>query len=500
MPVCCIDQRVWVWEVLELSSVERALRTAYRTGVPLDLRGRPSVDVRSEMIAELLLDGPPPRSGSTARVHLLGARVAGRLDLTGARVDAPVRLQHCVFEEPVVLDHAALGSVDLDGSELPAISAESLQVVRWFGMRQARVAGDVWLRHIRVGGSLDLDGTIFSGPVNLQRAVIDGDARLGHGAAFNAGLRLDGSRIAADLNIAQATARAPAGVAALNASGVIIGGGVWAHDLVADGTVMLIGARATMAMTFQGSVLRHPDGDALLLIEAQTALLTLRPAPASAGMIVLRDAHVGRLIDDPVGWPDRCRVELTGLTYERVSRRSGDTTAWAAKQRLAWMARYGTGFAPGPYDQLAAALQRDGREHDANEVLRMRERLRHRAMGRIGAMWGAVQDVVIGFGYRPARALLWLVAVLATASGWFVWSGPLDPIKQGEAPTWDPFMYTLDLLVPLVDLGHEHAWDPVGADKAVAVLVMVAGWILATTVVAGAGRALRRTSGTSPTR
>jgi hypothetical protein len=46
--------------------------------------------------------------------------------------------------------------------------------------------------------------------------------------------------------------------------------------------------------------------------------------------------------------------------------------------------------------------------------------------------------------------------------------------------------------VPLVDLGHERAWDPVGADKAAAVLIIAAGWVLATTVVAGAGRALRR--------
>jgi hypothetical protein len=113
-------------------------------------------------------------------------------------------------------------------------------------------------------------------------------------------------------------------------------------------------------------------------------------------------------------------------------------------------------------------------------------------MGRLGAMWGTVQDVAIGFGYRPARALLWLIVVLAAGGGWFAWTGPLRPVKPGEGPTWDPLLYTLDLLVPLVDLGHERAWDPVGADKAVAVVVIAAGWILATTVVAGAGRALRR--------
>ncbi|MER7005344.1 hypothetical protein ABT297_20170 [Dactylosporangium sp. NPDC000555] len=477
---------------------ERALRAAYRTGAPLDLggsgepRARARATVRASVLAELLLAGPPPRPGRTARVDLAGARITGRLDLTGARIDAPLRLRRCLFDEPLLLDHAELGSVNLDECVLPAVEAESLRVRRWFGMRDARVAGAAWFHHVRVGGALDLAGSAFGGAVNLQRAVVEGDARLGHGAVYAAGLRLEGARVAGDLNIAQASVRAPAAGPAIGAGGVTVGGGLWAHELVADGTVVLIGLRATAAITLQHTTLRHPDGHALLLIEAQTAMLTLRPAPDSAGTISLRDAHVGRLVDDPVGWPAGCQVELAGLTYDRISRRSSDTAEWTARQRLAWMARYGTDFAPGPYDQLAAALRRDGREQEAREVLRVRERLRHRAMGRLGAMWGSVQNVTIGFGYRPARALLWLVAVLGAGSAWFAWSGPLHPVKADEAPTWDPLLYTLDLLVPLVDLGHERAWDPTGADKAVAVLVMAAGWILATTVVAGASRALRR--------
>ncbi|MBB2948239.1 hypothetical protein FB565_008022 [Actinoplanes lutulentus] len=50
----------------------------------------------------------------------------------------------------------------------------------------------------------------------------------------------------------------------------------------------------------------------------------------------------------------------------------------------------------------------------------------------------------------------------------------------------------MDVLVPLVGFGHDTAWDPVGADKAVTLAVMTAGWVLVATVVAGPGRALRR--------
>ncbi|WP_433219797.1 hypothetical protein ACQP00_16215 [Dactylosporangium sp. CS-047395] len=470
--------------------VSWAVRAAFRSGQPFEAQG---ATVPAQLIAELLLDGPRARAGRTARVDLSGARITGRLDLTGARVDAPIRLRGCTFTQPLLLDHAELGSANLDECTLPSLDAESLRVRRWLGLRRATVTGEAWLHHLRVDGGLDLTGTAFSGAVNLQRAVIEGDAKIGHGAVYSSGVRLDGARIAGDLNIAQCTVRSPRpGAPAIAANGAVIGGGVWAHAMTAEGMVMFIGLRAAGAIVLQGSLLRTPSDSALLLIEAETAMLTLRPAPSSSGAISLRDAHVGRLVDDPTGWPEACTIELAGLTYDRISRRSDDTRAWTARERLAWMARCDPTFAPGPYDQLAAALRRDGREQEARQVLRVRERLRHRAMGRLGAVWGAVQDATIGFGYRPARALLWLLAVFGAGASWFAWSGPLDPVKPGESPTWDPLLYTLDLLVPLVDLGHEHAWNPTGADKAVAVLIMAVGWVLATTVIAGAGRALRR--------
>ncbi len=50
----------------------------------------------------------------------------------------------------------------------------------------------------------------------------------------------------------------------------------------------------------------------------------------------------------------------------------------------------------------------------------------------------------------------------------------------------------LDLLVPLVGLGHERAWDPVGADKTVTLVLLLSGWVFATTIIAAAGRAISR--------
>lgn len=474
-----------------MTTAERQVRRAYRAGTPLDLTGAARPVIRAEFLAGLLLDGPGPSGGRIARVDLAGAHITGRLDLTGARLEAPLRLRRCVFDEKVLLDHAELVSLDLDGSELPGLETEAVRIATSLTIRDATVAGDVWLPQAQVNGTIQFGRSTIGGTIHLPRAVVVGGLDLRDGRVTG-GVRLIGAQLGGDLALSRARIGPGPDGTAVSAPGLHVAGALLAHDLHTDGGVNLIGAQLGGGAAFNNCTLRCPDGYALLLIEAQARLLTLRPAADSAGIVSLRDAHFGRLVDDPVTWPAGCRIELDGLTYERLTRRSDDVTEWTARQRLTWMARFTTGFSPGPYDQLAAALRRDGREQESRQVLLVRERLRHRAMGRIGAAWGAVQNVGIGFGYRPVRALLWLVAVVATGTAWFASTGPLDAVKPGEAPTWDPFVYTLDVLVPLVDLGHDKAWDPVGADKAVTLAVMAMGWVLATTVIAGAGRALRR--------
>jgi hypothetical protein len=53
-------------------------------------------------------------------------------------------------------------------------------------------------------------------------------------------------------------------------------------------------------------------------------------------------------------------------------------------------------------------------------------------------------------------------------------------------------LYTLDLLVPIVDFGHKNRWQISGPSQWISVLLIAAGWILATTVAAGVTRMLRR--------
>ena len=62
----------------------------------------------------------------------------------------------------------------------------------------------------------------------------------------------------------------------------------------------------------------------------------------------------------------------------------------------------------------------------------------------------------------------------------------------GPAPHFNGVIYTVDLMLPVVNLGQKYAFNPGGAEQWMSYLLMAAGWILATTVAAGAARILRR--------
>ena len=53
-------------------------------------------------------------------------------------------------------------------------------------------------------------------------------------------------------------------------------------------------------------------------------------------------------------------------------------------------------------------------------------------------------------------------------------------------------IYTLDLLLPVVDLGQKHAYNPVGIEQWLSYLLIAVGWILASTIAAGVARIIAR--------
>jgi hypothetical protein len=339
-------------------------------------------------------------------------------------------------------------------------------------------------------------------------------------------LNLVGARVGRSLVINGASLRNP-GAVALNATGAEVQGGIDANGLRVEGMVKLSDANVTGPVRLRDARLSNPDGVALdangirtsSLMDCcegftadghlsfggstiagplcfnratitslrcrrlETPELILRWAAAPAGPVELLFTRIGVIRDDPETWPSR--VRLDGLVYETLE------PIIDVRKRLRLLERDLDGYRPQPYEQLAAVSRRLGHDDEARSVMIAKQRRRTAGAGWAVRWWGRLQDTTVGYGYRPLRAAGWLLLALTIGSIAFGLHPPvkLDP---ASAKGFDPVLYTLDVLLPLGELGQQDAFEPDDGFRWLMYALMATGWILATTAAAGIARSLRR--------
>ncbi|MEE6257331.1 hypothetical protein [Plantactinospora sonchi] len=427
--------------------VERRLREAFGRGVEVDLTDVAG-PVRAEVLADLLAE---PGSPSRAALRLRGARVVGRLDLRNVSVGVPVRFEGCEFDDVPELTEAVLVNLVLRGCVLPGLSARLAEVRGDLTLAGCEVGGLVDLRDARIGGNLDLDGATLRRP---------------------GGVALDGDRLAVTGNL---TAR---------------------YGCTVHGELLLVHARIGSQLNLTGAWLRNPGGFVLNLGGAQVRSLWLTFAERPEGRVRLSGVQAESIFDYPASWPPE--LDLIGCTYKLlIAREPGGPgeplplVPVSVRQRLDWLRRSPEGYVPQPYEQLAEAYRRGGQEVEARRVLLERQRRRRATLRLPGRILGHLLDGLVGYGYRTWLAGIWLVGFWVLGAVSFALD-PSVPRNPAEAPTRNPVLQALDLLLPIVNLGHDNAWKPSGATEYVAALLVLAGWVLTTAVVAGLTRTLNR--------
>jgi len=398
------------------------------------------------------------RFAAAGEIRMVGARLGANLTLAGATLSNPGGIA-------LDLNRASIGSVDgagvtstgqlsfagtriashldLDGARLeaaggrPALAADGASVDGSVILTGVRARGEISLRAVRVGQRVWLRGAQLDNPGGIA-------------------CRLSRAQVAAD---------------------------VFGGELTAAGEFKLAGAAVGGNVLLEQARLRNPGGTALNAITLQAAVLSLDLAEPADGLVDLRHASIGVLRDDPATWPDQ--LSLEGLTYQALEPRL------PARQRLRWLARDPRGHQPQPYEQLAAHYNAIGQPAQAVSVLYARERIQRRALPPLARAWSRLQDLAVGYGYQPWRALVWLAVLLATGSVIFALAPP-PALQAGATPHFNAFVYTLDLLLPVVDLGQKHAFNPAGPEQWLSYVLIAAGWILVTTIAAGAARVLSR--------
>ncbi len=74
-------------------------------------------------------------------------------------------------------------------------------------------------------------------------------------------------------------------------------------------------------------------------------------------------------------------------------------------------------------------------------------------------------DWTVVYGYRTYRAIFGLLAIILVGWGIFAWASwdHLRATKSaGQLPDYAPWLYSIDSVLPVINLGQEAAWSPTG--------------------------------------
>ncbi|WP_239154281.1 oxidoreductase [Amycolatopsis sp. FDAARGOS 1241] len=473
----------------------------------------PYLDPRPALVADRLkVDGNLELSDGLrafGTLRMVNARIGGSLRLAGAEIKMVRGRAAPYYDRALHLDGSTIGGdVEATSLRVPVgqLRMADVQIggnfLAWnsmflhpgrdvFSARRAKIAGNFQLTDATLEGTLRLQGVEVGGSVNLFGTKL---TEPGQRSTSSFSLDVRTARIGRDLVLTENKDRA----------------------FVAEGGVNLDGAQIARRLEFGGAQLGSLPAHGIALdasdVTADEFLLGLRTPPA--GRVVLRRAHCGTLGDTEEFWAARDGIELDDFRYDALKRGIALDDDAALDHRIALLRKAMRGYRPGPYDQLAATLRAAGNEEHASTVGLRKQEFRYDALAKgfkiFGPgvrLWSFLQRSMVGYGYRPVRALGWLLTLLVLGSLWFglgsddcvqnpgryAVSGPRCLVNQQDTGLqWNPVIYTADLLVPIVDFGNKSRWYMHGVDNWVAAGFTVSGWILATTVAAGFGRMVRR--------
>jgi hypothetical protein len=385
--------------------------------------------VRADLLAWLVSDSEASKLVHPSGVGLAAARIAGRLDLSYLELSHPLTLLGCSVPDGIDFSHAELNSIDLRRSWTGTIDGDLSTVHGDVDLPLGRY-DSVSLFRAYIGGNLDFTSSRLVGdpPVIGVLATINGEVVL-HDGVQTAGV--------IDFSLAK------------------IGQALSVHDahFIGHGKNGLNADRATI-------------GGTLYWVDISKTTHT---------ELVLSDAHAASLWDDEKSWPNPGNLYLDGFVYQGFAGGPNDERA-----RLRWLRLQPPDLQsqPQPYRELANALRNEGREEGATQI----EIARENALTRFGGitagtwLWRQALRATIGYGYRPLRALWWILGFVLLGDLLFSWgygAGLITPTDEGayhafigsgvpprHYPPFSSFVYSLENFLPVVDLHQGTYWRP----------------------------------------
>jgi hypothetical protein len=439
-----------------------------------------------------------PRLSVGAELTLEGTcRVTGGIDLSMSELSSVSIGSECSLRAP--------GRTALDLTNAELLSALTLD-------SGAVVQGTLRLTGARIRGWLTLAGARLSEPegrtlVAAQGALVDGGLDVQDLSAVGGRLRFTSATLGSVIAYGAQLVNPDDFTLSLHQA-TVKGSVVLADRFRSEGLIDLsrstIGGRLECdggTFTCPGPARRNRYGHAIEAISATIrGGIHMASASISAG-VDFTNATTTFLVDDPDNWAPR--FIISGFTYDRFDQPRGATAgpAWDHAARCAWLSRQAA-YDAGPYEQAARVFRQHGYTSGAKAILIAQRR---HARQTINGRWAlprraldAAFNITVSYGYRPGR-VLWLLAVLialvtgslllpgaqadmrATSSGAvYTPQGPIrtasaasgsgltgasappvaDACGGGRILCFNPLLYAIDTVIPLVSLDQRSTWHP----------------------------------------
>lgn len=447
-------------------------------------------------------------------VKLSDAKIGGAVWLDGAEIGKMLRANNIDIEGGETAFGADMIRV---GGNWEMARGRFVGQIRCPG---ADVTGQWRMTEANVFGSdlaIRADGARIRGGIFMSRVKIVGLVRL-PAAEIGNQLRLSAASIKVDEGPALLASSAGFGRDVELNDGFQTAGAIVLDQARIEGTCDLAGSHLKSALAARGPAptasASRPGkaGDAvrdelvLSLVDAHVGRLQMpeRADERPHGVVDLTRASVGSFVDSAAAWPpprgsiaggdkrETDHLVLDGFTYEHLDNPSGEAAdasrSGVAKRRIIWLEGQSDRdlvehFKPQAWLQLAERLSAQGYEEDARAIAIARQRRERKSRSmRMSSRWqNRLLDWLALYGHNPWRTVGWMIATvlifagvhhagarLCSTPGCFDESAYVVSHRDGYSPdafrrvypAFNPLAYSLDVFVPVVNLGYKDHWRP----------------------------------------
>jgi hypothetical protein len=422
-----------------------------------------------------------------------GFKAGGVIQLDDAEIGGTFDCSEGFFHSG--FDAGRAGRTDPWEKSVRALKCHRLDLSGSLYLRDAYAEGEVSFSGARIGGDIDCRngkfrwaGTGDTTALRFARIEAGGNIYFSEGFEAMGRLQMNGARVRSNIDCRGGTFVAVSGAPGKDRAAP--------EDEFSEDAISLVNAEVNGALIV--APLERQNGE----------------AAAIDGSLDLKSAHIRVLVDNPDSWPRadhsgglRNVIHLDGFTYERFA----GLAPVEAHIRMVWLKRQpashvGRDFKPQPFEQLIKVLKNMGHPEEARRLSIERQGFLARrrvsgwaagpgaALRAAGALlWTLTGGVLIGHGYRPMRVLL-IMAIVGLACGYYYeraaekgvfvprdsqvflhpdfaacrpenggnWTRCADMVQKkfAEYPQFNPWVYSFNVLLPVVDLQQEKSWGP----------------------------------------